>query len=105
MNVDSGGKDTSFCSWAGAERFTRYSPRAWGEARVIQAALALKIVLIFVLLAGGIGIIAFFIYGLVSAAKERNQDEAEADMYAQLSESVAAHIEKTHDTEDEDADL
>jgi len=102
MNVDEGGKDTLFYSWAGAGRFTRYSPRAWGEARVIQAALALKIVLIFVLIAGGIGIVAFFIHGLVSAAKEKSQDEAEADMYAQLSESVAAHIEKDHDEEDED---
>ena len=104
MNVDEGGKDTSFYSWAGAGRFTRYSPRAWGEARVIQAALALKIVLVFVLIAGAIGIAAFFIHGLVSAAKERSRDEAEADMYAQLSESVAAHIEKDHDEDDEDDD-
>jgi len=104
MNVDGDGRDTSFHSWAGAQRFTRYSPRVWGEARVIQAALALKIVFIFVLLAGGIGIAAFFIHGLISAAKERGQDEAEADMFAQLSESVAAHIEKDFDTEEDEDD-
>jgi len=102
MNVDGDGRDTAFYSWAGAERFTRYSPRVWGEARVIQAALALKIVFIFALLAGGAGIVAFFIHGIVSAAKERGQDAAESDMYAQLSESVVAHIEKDNDTDDDD---
>jgi len=101
MNVDGSGRDTSFYSWAGAERFTRYSPRAWGEARVIQAALALKMVFIFVLLAVGAGIIAFLVHGFISAAKERGLDEAEAGMFAQLSESVAAHIEKDHDEDDD----
>ena len=102
MDVDEGGGDTSFYSWASAGRFTRYSPRVWGEARVTQAALALKIVFIFVLLAGAVGITAFFVHGIVNAAKERGQDEAEADMYAQLSESVAAHIKKDHDTDDDE---
>ena len=79
MNVDivktAGGKTeetVSFYSWSGTERFSRYSPRGWGTAKMSRAVFALKAILFSVLIFTCLTPL-FFIVNLVAAKRRRNQ--------------------------------
>jgi len=92
MNAD--GQTESFVSWAGAERFTRYSPSRWGTARIDQAAPALQFVLIVALFISGFAILAFVFYLFISHRQESKEIRIETRGESPLTEAVVEHIEK-----------
>jgi AraC-like DNA-binding protein len=92
--MDANGPEETFYSWAGAERFTRYSPSRWGTARIKDAAPALKYVLIFALFISGFALIGFVIYLFFSHRQESKEIKAETKGVSPLTESVVEQIEK-----------
>jgi AraC-like DNA-binding protein len=92
--TDAGGQDESFCSWAGAERFTRYSPSAWGTARIDGATPTLKYVLLFALFISGFAILGFVVYLFSSHRQESKELKAETKGASPLTEAVIEQIEK-----------
>jgi len=102
MNVDkiagSGGETEtveSFYSWAGAERFTRYSPSRWGTGRTTQAALALKIVFVLVLILT-CAIPLLFISHVVAANRKEGKEDliVDASDNSPVTEKILALIEE-----------
>ncbi|GBU21664.1 hypothetical protein R80B4_01564 [Fibrobacteres bacterium R8-0-B4] len=92
--MDANGQEETFYSWAGAERFTRYSPSRWGTARINDAAPALKYVLFFALFVSAFAIIGFVIYLVFSHRQESKEHKAEIKGVSPLTESVVEQIEK-----------
>jgi AraC-like DNA-binding protein len=92
--MDVNGQEESFYSWAGAERFTRYSPSRWGTARINDAAPALKYVLILALSISAFAIIGFVIYLVFSHRQESIELKAETKGVSPLTESVVEQIDK-----------
>jgi AraC-like DNA-binding protein len=64
---------TSFHSWSGAERFTRYSPKNWGTANIEIASLAIRLAMIALMIFMGIALIAVFVYLFLSHSQEEKQ--------------------------------
>jgi AraC-like DNA-binding protein len=92
--MDADGQEETFYSWAGAERFTRYSPSRWGTARINDAAPALKYVLAFALFISAFAIIGFVVYLVFSHRQESKDLKAETKSVSPLTESVVEQIEK-----------
>jgi AraC-like DNA-binding protein len=92
--MDVNGQEETFYSWAGAERFTRYSPSRWGTARIKDAVPALKYVLIFALFISGFALIGFVIYLFFSHRQEAKEIKTETAGASPLTESVVEQIEK-----------
>jgi AraC-like DNA-binding protein len=87
--------DTSFYSWAGAGRFTRYSPSSWGTARFTHATTWFRI-LFFMLITLAIAfpllnIIQTFTSGHKEAKEDKLMDE---DNYSPITEAVIECVEK-----------
>jgi len=92
--MDANGQEETFYSWAGTERFTRYSPSRWGTASIKDAAPALKYVLIFALFISGFALIGFVIYLFFSHRQEAKEIKTETAGASPLTESVVEQIEK-----------
>jgi len=92
--TDADGKEEAFYSWAGAERFTRYSPSRWGTALIKDAVAGLKYVLIFALFISAFAIIGFVAYLVLSHRQESKDHKAEIKGVSPLTESVVEQIEK-----------
>jgi AraC-like DNA-binding protein len=89
-NIDSAGDDinsggiafgkietvTSFYSWSGASRFSKFSPRGWGTARISQAVPMLNFMMIFVIAASCLTPI-FFIVNLILSRRGKNDCDPE----------------------------
>jgi len=92
--LDVDGKEENFYSWAGAERFTHYSPSRWGTARIKDAAPLLKYVLIFALFISGFALIGFVIYLFFSHRQEAKEIKKETAGASPLTEAIVEQIEK-----------
>jgi len=92
--MDANGQDETFYSWAGAERFTRYSPSRWGTARINDAAPALKYVLIFALFISSFALMGFVVYLFFSHRQEAKEMKTETAGASPLTEAVVEQIEK-----------
>jgi AraC-like DNA-binding protein len=85
---------TSFCSWSGAERFSRFSPRGWGTARISQAEPALQFMLIFVIIISCLAPL-FFIVNLVMSKRRSNEcDPGEAADSDPLMETIIERVDE-----------
>ena len=93
--VDNAETVESFYSWAGAERFTRYSPSKWGTGRTTQAALALKIVFVLVLILT-CAIPLLFIAHVVAANRKEGKEDliVDASDNSPVTEKILALIEE-----------
>jgi len=92
--MDADGREETFYSWAGAERFTRYSPSRWGTALIKDAVPALKYVLIFALFISGFALMGFVVYLFLSHRQEAKEIKTETAGASPLTESVIEQIEK-----------
>jgi len=93
--IDGGETAGSFHSWAGSERFTRYSPSGWGTGRTSQAALALKIVFIAVLIIT-CAVPPLIIAHVVASNRKLSREDliVNASEYSPVTEKVVALIEE-----------
>jgi AraC-like DNA-binding protein len=92
--TDAGGETELFYSWAGAGRFTRYSPSVWGTARIDRAAPGLRFVLLFALFISGFAILGFVAYLFNSHRQEAKETKAETGSASPVTEAAVEEIEK-----------
>jgi AraC-like DNA-binding protein len=99
-NADMNGDGVvSFYSWAGTERFFRYSPSGWGTARRSrQTGFMLKGALIIIFLACA-AIVLYSVGTIFSEHRKRRRDPLDDDDYSPLTNAVIDCIEeKLQDT-------
>jgi len=85
--------DTSYYSWAGGGRFTRYSPNTWGTARFSHAAIWFK--MLFYALVAIILIFAVLtiMQTVLARRNEIKEDRMMEDNYSPVTEAVIECIE------------
>ncbi|MCL2689347.1 MAG: hypothetical protein FWE57_05820 [Chitinispirillia bacterium] len=93
MSTDKYGKRV-FHSWAGADQFSRYSPKNWGTGRIRQAWFALKAVFLSLLALTIITLVLAALHTVLHKRKMGQYDKEEACGNSSLTDTIIDCIEK-----------